>query len=188
MAEIAGLALGVVGVAGLYSVTVQVLEQISDAAAFSDDFRNQSTKFKTVKMSLQVWGADSGFAPDGTLLPDHNPIFDDAQLLYDVQSALVCIKDACEQLQTCLDRSSPPLSGQQQTSTGSASRVRVSTKIVSAGRRLRWVFKEKTKVEDLLNMIICLVGLLFKIARPKDATVVENAARLVQILNITQGK
>jgi hypothetical protein len=46
MAEVARLALGVVGVAGLHSVVLQVVEQISDAASFNTDFTNQKIAFK----------------------------------------------------------------------------------------------------------------------------------------------
>lgn len=187
MAEVAGLALGVVGVAGLYSVTLQVIEQITDAASFNADFKTQSTKFTTVKTSLQVWGAGTGFAADGRLLPEHNPVFDDQRVLYDVQSALVCIQDACAQLRACLDKSDPSSGNAQQTSGSASSRARVAKKIASAGRRLRWAFQEKTKVEDLLNQIISLVGLLFNIARPKDALALDCDSKLIQVLSISQG-
>ncbi|KAB5575375.1 hypothetical protein GE09DRAFT_1091785 [Coniochaeta sp. 2T2.1] len=180
MAELAGLALGVVGVAGLYSVTLQVFEQISDAANFNRDLETQQAKLKAALTSLRLWGAGTGFTTDGTLLPDHHVVFDDERILYDVQSALFCIKDACSQLRSTFDQSA--------AGSGNDPRARVKKKIASAGKRLRWAFQEKTKVEDLLNQVICLVGLLYQIARPKDAASLESDAKLNEILSTSHGK
>lgn len=186
MAEIAGLALGVVGVAGLYSVTLQVFEQISDAANFNRDFATQQAKLKAASTSLRVWGSGTGFTADGVLLPDHHAVFDDERILYDVQSALFCIRDACSQLQTCFDKSDQASASAHQ-GAGNQSGLRVRTKIAAAGKRLRWAFQEKTKVEDLLNQVICLVGLLYQIARPKDDPSRESDAKLNEILYTSQG-
>ncbi|KAB5518135.1 hypothetical protein GE09DRAFT_1156720 [Coniochaeta sp. 2T2.1] len=175
MAELAGLALGVVGVAGLYSVTLQVFEQISDAANFNRDLETQQAKLKAALTSLRLWGAGTGFTTDGALLPDHHAVFDDGRILYDVQSALFCIKDACSQLRSTFDKSA--------AGSGNDPRARVKKKIASAGKRLRWAFQEKTKVEDVLNQVICLVGLLYQIARPKDAASLESDAKLNEILS-----
>jgi hypothetical protein len=183
MAEAAGLALGVVGVAGLYSVVLQVVEQISNAASFNTDFATQKTTFNTVKTSLRAWGLGTGLAASGTLLPDHSSILDDQEVLYDVQCALACINDACAELQACLDKSEPP----KQTNGGTGSRARVVKKIASAGRRLRWTFQEKTKVQDLIDHIICLAGLLFKIARPGDPVALLCDAKLAELLSSNEG-
>lgn len=187
MAEVAGLVLGVAGVAGLYSVTLQVFEQISDAAKFDSDFETHKAKLQTAQRSLRVWGSGTGFTPDGSLLPDHHPLFDDDHVLYDVQSALFCIRDASAQLQACFDKSAPTSASTQQ-GAASPARSRVTKKIVSAGKRLRWAFHEKTKVEDLLNQVICLIGLLYKIARPKEPAALECDAKLAQVLSSSQGK
>ncbi|KAJ9156763.1 hypothetical protein NKR19_g4227 [Coniochaeta hoffmannii] len=184
MAEIAGLALGVVGVAGLYSVTLQVFEQISDIASFNRDLETQQAKLNAASASLRQWGAGTGFTPAGDLLPDHHAVFDDQRVLYDVQSALFCIRDACSQLRGCFDKTDQPGSGQN--GSGSQSRTAARKKITAAGRRLRWAFQEKTKVEDLLNQVICLVGLLYHIARPKDAASLESDAKLNEILLTSQ--
>ncbi|KAH8904727.1 hypothetical protein BR93DRAFT_830465 [Coniochaeta sp. PMI_546] len=185
MAEIAGLALGVVGVAGLYSVTLQVFEQISNAASFNRDFATQQAKLKAALTSLRVWGSGTGFTTEGILLPDHHAVLDDERILYDVQSALFCIRDACSQLHACFDKSDQAPANAQH-GAGSQTRTGVRKKITAAGKRLRWAFQEKTKVEDLLNQVICLVGLLYQIARPKDAASLESDAKLNEILYTSQ--
>jgi hypothetical protein len=183
MAEIAGLALGVAGVAGLYSVTQQVFEQISNAANFDREFETQQAKLKAASTSLRLWGTGTGFAPEGHLQPDHHAVFDDAAVLYDVQSALFCIRDACEQLRSCLAKSEQ---AGAQHGAGNGSRASVRKKIVAAGQRLRWGFQEKTKVEDLLSQVICLVGLLYQIARPKDAASLDSDAKLDEMLHTSR--
>ena len=185
MAEIAGLALGVVGVAGLYSVTLQVFEQISDAANFNRDLESQQAKLNAALTSLRLWGAGTGFTPQGRLLPDHHAVFHDQRVLYDVQSALFCVRDACSQLQNCLEKSDQSAGGQN--GAGGQTRTAVRKKVAAAGRRLRWAVHEKTMVEDLLNQVICLVGLLYHIARPKDAASLESDAKLNEILLTSQG-
>lgn len=164
----------------MYSVTLQVFEQISNAANFNRDFETQQAKLKAALASLRLWGTGTGFTAAGDLLPDHHAVFDDQGVLYDVQSALFCIRDACSQLRSCLDKS-------DQSPASPQPRTGVRKKITAAGKRLRWAFQEKTKVEDLLNQVICLVGLLYQIARPKDTASLESDAKLNEILSTSQG-
>jgi hypothetical protein len=77
MAEIAGVALGVAGLAGLYGVAIEAFGHISAAHSFSRDFEVLSTRYDIRRTRMLQWG-------DGVALLSENPQEQDPRL-HDVE-------------------------------------------------------------------------------------------------------
>ena len=195
--EAGGFALGVVGLAGLYGATCQVLEQISSASNFGNDVQILETKFDTAKASLLAWGNKVGLSAEDNnhLQSRHNPVFNDARILQRTYAAIACIKNVSKELQEIFDRK---ISGAQPTTQQPAAGVASAMdRLVTQGKslqrsssfaqKLRWGVSEKKKTQELLDQILALIGLLYQIASPRDASA-EYDAKLTALLDNTKGK
>jgi hypothetical protein len=78
--EVAGLALGaigVVGVAGLYSTCLQMLDQVDTARHMDQSAEPLVARLAATKHLFRLWGKQNGVQEDGILDAQHNLAFDD---------------------------------------------------------------------------------------------------------------
>src|SRR5687768_4773852 len=92
--EPVGLAVGVVGLAGLFSSCLEAVDKIQSYLKFEGDSHVLDVKFATARIQLERWGRQVGF-DDGELLADHHPALDDAALSAAVVSLINIIKTIC---------------------------------------------------------------------------------------------
>jgi hypothetical protein len=78
--EIAGLAVGVAGLAGLFSTCLDAVEKIDYYRDFGRDSHHLAAQFDSHKLRFRQWGRDVGF-DHGTLLEDHHYRFKDPEIL-----------------------------------------------------------------------------------------------------------
>lgn len=92
--EPAGLAVGLVGLAGLFNTCLEVVNKYDSWKSFGPDLRSLTAQFETQKIRLERWGEAVGIEPGG-LSSQHNGLLDDARILANVKDLLSSIKETC---------------------------------------------------------------------------------------------
>lgn len=88
--EIAGLAVGVVGLAGLFSVCQDAIEQINTYKNIGPEYRSSEARFKLSKQIFQSWADDVGISGI-KMRESHHPKLDDPAVASVVKQALLSI-------------------------------------------------------------------------------------------------
>lgn len=86
--EAAGLAVGVAGLAGLFSCCIDTFQLIQKGRSFGRDYKILETKFSNQQLRLRAWGRACGLI-DGTKFDDR---LDGPELKEAVTATLECIK------------------------------------------------------------------------------------------------
>jgi HET-S-like prion-inhibition and propagation protein len=92
MAEAAGLALGVAGLAGLFTSCVDCYQLVRRGAALDKDYRILETKFGNQELRLSAWGRACGLLGDA----DYDVRLDERVLQSRIVATLQCVKDLFE--------------------------------------------------------------------------------------------
>ncbi|KAJ5623014.1 hypothetical protein N7490_011619 [Penicillium lividum] len=92
--EPVGFAVGIIGLAGLFSTCLDVLDKVDSWKDFGIDSRNLSAQFKAHKLRLERWGKAVGFE-NGGVSDVHDKTLDDPHILSAVKDLLTVVKDVC---------------------------------------------------------------------------------------------
>ena len=87
-------AVGIIGLAGLFSTCLDAVERFDAWKDFGTDYRSVAAQFKAQKLRLEKWGQAVGLQED-TLLEKHNKFLDDPQTKSIVGELLSAIKAIC---------------------------------------------------------------------------------------------
>lgn len=87
-----GLAVGVAGLAGLFSSCLEAIERFDSYKNFDRDSRSLTTQFNAAKLLLEKWGRDVGIE-NGKLSDNHHPALDNGKTLEVVRKLLSSIQD-----------------------------------------------------------------------------------------------
>ncbi|EXK49790.1 hypothetical protein FOMG_02270 [Fusarium oxysporum f. sp. melonis 26406] len=91
-----GLAVGVAGLAGLFSSCLEAVDKVQSYQTFGTDSRVLDTRFKAAKTRFERWGLGVGIK-QGKLLPTHHPFLDDHDISAVVTDLLhIIIKAICD--------------------------------------------------------------------------------------------
>jgi hypothetical protein len=82
--EVAGLAVGVAGLAGLFSCCNSAFQLVQKGRSFGRDYKILETKFANQELRLRAWGRASGLA-DGT---GYDKRLDERELRQQVEATL----------------------------------------------------------------------------------------------------
>jgi len=82
MIDPAGLTLGI---AGLFSTVVEVIDRISAAKSYGDDYQLFVTKVATERLRLSRWGQAVGLARDGVSFQQHDSRIQQHEILQDLE-------------------------------------------------------------------------------------------------------
>lgn len=196
MAEVAGLALGIVGLVGIYSTILEVLDQVTTARNLGSEIQQHQTKLNTVKTSLRLWGQRTGIAENGNLLERHHSAFDDAETRAQVVAALACLQDAVKEVEEILQSYQGVAAGRVRpvgTDVVGAKRwfrttAKAVQKSVGAGKKMAWSSGEAKRVKDGVESVRGFVGLLYEIAPPEEMTVREREVQIGLVMERNRGK
>ncbi|KXH34917.1 hypothetical protein CSIM01_01953 [Colletotrichum simmondsii] len=92
--EPVGLAVGIVGLAGILSTCLDVIERVDYFKDFDHDSRSLAVQFDAEKLRLKQWAYDVGFR-EGKLLNDHHAALDEPQVRLMTTELLGVIKEIC---------------------------------------------------------------------------------------------
>ncbi|KFY47226.1 hypothetical protein V494_00090 [Pseudogymnoascus sp. VKM F-4513 (FW-928)] len=99
--EIASAAIGVVGLAGLYSTCIGTLDALSSAARYGINREILQTKIEVERIRLMVWGESVGLSEIDFQRPDKNTNEDDLAVL-DESLQRTALRTAVAGLLTCI--------------------------------------------------------------------------------------
>jgi len=165
MAEAAGLAVGVLGLLGLFSSSIQLFELVEHGCNQSRDLGLLSVKFKVERMRMILWGEYVGLwtsepAPASTRIHKHllrSDVFDTVQDVLENMQMMIQEghKLAEAHNKRVMNKSLLSITSEQQNS-----------REVSA--KLRWIFQDKRNVEKLACDLHQLNNSLAGLIQPSD--------------------
>lgn len=171
--EIAGLSIGIAGLAGLFSTCLDVVERIDSYRDFGVDSRAIVSQFDADKLLFQRWGEAVGV--DGIQLRNnHHANLDDPDILKAVRNILGSIKDIAGGSET--------LSPDQQYSSGPSSQTKESRGLqfhklqgaVPRKTKIVWTVRHKARFIALSQQFKSLVGTLRDLVPPENAEYVSS--------------
>jgi hypothetical protein len=160
------LAVGILGLAGLFSSCLDMLERLDSWKDFSNDSRALAARFEADKLRFEKWGQAVG-VDQKDLLDHHHETLDDPRTLATVQRLLSIIRDLGSDSEVSFPSK---LSGLRARPAKSG----ISSKVIvhpteSARRRLKWAMGDKAKriaqvgqfgqLVDQLHILVPLTGL-----------------------------
>jgi hypothetical protein len=94
--EAAGLAIGIVGIAGLFNTCLDSLSRFQSYKSSNADSHILNTRFRAARARFEQWGASVGIS-QGRLLPDHHPGLNDENTADVIRDILhIIVKTICE--------------------------------------------------------------------------------------------
>ncbi|KAF5247370.1 hypothetical protein FANTH_6461 [Fusarium anthophilum] len=155
--EVTGLAVGVVGLAGVFSVCLDSLSHFQTYRESNSETHLLDTRFRAARARFEKWGVSVGIS-NGRLRPDHHRGLDNKEIANLIESILQIIaKTICDE--SILQRShTGPLS--QSGPLGGLSQSR--------GKRLRWALGGKESRSEQVDVFDKLVQQLYNLIPPEE--------------------
>lgn len=175
--EPAGLAVGLVGLAGLFSSCLEVVDRFDSWKNFGSDSQSLGSRFRAEKLRLEKWGETVGFER-GTLSRDHHEALDDARIISKVREHLLIIEDICSNTNdaSLLVAGTDAEPAKHGLLPGGQFQLYPSTLSKSRTQRVKWALRDKAKciaqVENLGRLVQDLHNLV-----PPDGTKGTRTAR-----------
>ncbi|GJC88107.1 hypothetical protein ColLi_10945 [Colletotrichum liriopes] len=168
--EPVGLAVGVLGLAGLFSSCLEAVQKFDSYKSFDRDSRSLATVFDADKHRFEQWGRAVGFEK-GKLSDPHHPALDDAKNLAVVHKLLASIRDFCSSEDDALYdqptsadsrflKDGPLLTRQAQPRHGAPAD--------SKRQKVVWALSGKTKRTGHVQTFAVLVQYLYSVVPPDD--------------------
>ncbi|RBR06799.1 hypothetical protein FVER53590_26472 [Fusarium verticillioides] len=155
--EVTGLAVGVVGLAGLFSVCLDSLSRFQTYRESNSESHVLDTRFRAARARFEQWGVSVGIS-NGRLLPDHHRELDNKESANLIESILQIIgKTICDESILQRSRTGPRLQSGQ---FGGLSQSR--------GKRLKWALGGKENRTEQVEVLEKLVQQLYNLISPED--------------------
>ncbi|KAJ5426965.1 hypothetical protein N7465_002035 [Penicillium sp. CMV-2018d] len=157
--EPVSFAVGIIGLAGLFSTCLEAVERFDSWKDYDSEFRSLVAQFKAQKLRLAKWGVAVGLEDD-ELSYVHNALLDDPKIEATVKELLLAINAVCRDEDKAF---LTPMLGKDETPTKDQLFHRHAPR-ESKRQKLGWVFRTKAKrvaqvdhfsklVESLHNLI-----------------------------------
>ncbi|KAF4994254.1 hypothetical protein FDECE_13193 [Fusarium decemcellulare] len=162
-----GLAVGVVGLAGLFSTCLDAVNRVQAYKSFGADSHILATRFQAAQVLLAQWGRKVGFA-ETNLSKNHHPALDEQDVIAAVEDVLRIITGICESNKPALSR--PGLTPSLLDDPG-AHPFRGERR-----RKLHWALGGKGRREDQVELLETLVQQLHNLVPPGGSEARTNTA------------
>jgi hypothetical protein len=155
--EVTGLAVGVVGLAGLFSACLDSLSRFQSYRESNSETHVLDTRFRAARARFEQWGVSVGIS-NGRLQPNHHPGLDDKEPAALIESILQIIaKTICDEAILQRTRAAPRFQNGQ---FGGLSQTR--------GKRLKWALGGKESRNEQVDIFEKLVQQLYTLIPPED--------------------
>ncbi|KAG5810499.1 hypothetical protein H9Q74_005788 [Fusarium xylarioides] len=155
--EVTGLAVGVVGLAGLFSVCLDSLSRFQTYRESNSETHVLDTRFRAARARFEQWGVSVGIS-NGRLQSDHHRGLDNKETANLIENILQIIaKTICDDSILQRTRTRPQLHSEQ---FGGLSQSR--------GKRLKWALGGKESRNEQVDIFKKLVQQLYNIIPPED--------------------
>jgi hypothetical protein len=162
--EPAGLAVGIAGLAGLFSSCLEVVERFDSWKDFGHESRSLTTHYEAQKLLLHKWGQAVGF-DRGMMSPCHHEALDDPVTRSRVWEHLSAIETICSTSKAISDL--PPAYGADNESSEDG--MRPSPPFQSKWLRVRWALRDKARYAARVEKFGKLVQDLYNLVPPEGA-------------------
>ncbi|KAJ4152393.1 hypothetical protein NW754_004188 [Fusarium falciforme] len=142
--EVAATAIGVLGLAGLYTTCVHMLDTLSAAARYGIDRELLQTKIEVERVRLMIWGEAVGLN-EINLDPSKTEVTEDELAVLDESLQTAALLTAVAGLLTCFVRTFEDVEFQNRTAS--------AQKQASPLTKARWVVADEPKFRDLLTQL-----------------------------------
>ncbi|KAI3580740.1 prion-inhibition and propagation-domain-containing protein, partial [Fusarium oxysporum f. sp. albedinis] len=160
-----GLAIGVVGLVGLFSSCLEAADKVQAYLSFGTESGVLDARFRATKVLLEKWGRRVGLEKT-TLAEDHHPALDDRNIAAAVEDVLRIINTICESSNQSIPQSKLTPSLVDGFSLGSIGPPSLHG---MRRRKLTWALWGKGKRTDQVELLETLVQQLNNLV-PPDAT------------------
>ncbi|KAE9566076.1 hypothetical protein CGMCC3_g17755 [Colletotrichum fructicola] len=170
--EPVGLAVGVAGLAGLFSTCLEAVQRVASYKNYGRDSRSLAAQFDADKHRLEQWGQAVGIK-DGKLSDTHHPALDDAQKLSIVHKLLVSIQGFCSGADDTIDQRPALADGEFPKNKLVSTRLARPHQSAPTDPKLRqvaWALHGKAKRTEHVQTFATLVQYLHSVVSPDDAT------------------
>lgn len=164
--EPASFAVGIIGLAGLFSTCLEAVERFDSWKDYDSEFRSLVAQFKVQKLRLAKWGVAVGLEDD-ELSYVHNPLLDDPKIESTVKELLLAINTACRDEDKAF---LTPMLGKDENPTKDQPFHRHAPR-ESKRQKLGWVFRTKAKrvaQVDRFSKLVESLHILVPIEDPKE--------------------
>jgi hypothetical protein len=162
--ELAGLVVGVAGLAGIFSSCVGAIERVQSYQAYTADSGALETRFKVSKVRFEAWGSAVGIE-HGRLLADHHPGLDDpGRIEVIVEMLQIILKAICDESQKSPKQAR--LSKTQDNATLRSNVTHATTSSESKKRRVQWALWGKDDRIEKVELFEKLVDGLYHLVSP----------------------
>jgi hypothetical protein len=149
--EVAGLAIGVIGIAGLFNTCLDSLARFQSYRSSNAESHVLDTRFRAARARFEQWGVGVGIS-HGKLLPDHHPGLDNKGTASVIEDILHIVTKAI-----CDDANAHSrLHGGSYTGLTQLRR-----------KRLKWALGGKVDRVEQVDVFEKLVQQLYNLVRPK---------------------
>ena len=157
--EPVGLAVGLVGLAGLFSTCLDAVDRFDSWRNFADDSRLLQTLVEGQKLRLKRWGHAVGF-DHGVVSEKHHSALDDPKMLAGIRGNLLEIRNICSNVDATLPNN---------LENHSPAQPRANLPLESRRVKLKWALRDKAKVTEKVQMLSTLVQNLHDLVPLGDA-------------------
>lgn len=155
--EVTGLAVGVVGLAGLFSVCLDSLSRFQTYREANSETHVVDTRFRAARARFELWGVSVGIS-NGRLQPNHHRGLDNKETVNLIENILEIIeKTICDESILQRSRTGPRLQSGQ---FGGLSQSR--------GKRLKWALGGKESRNEQVDIFEKLVQQLYNLIPRED--------------------
>ncbi|KAI1047929.1 hypothetical protein LB505_013225 [Fusarium chuoi] len=155
--EVTGLAVGVVGLAGLFSVCLDSLSRFQTYREANSETHVLDTRFRAARARFEQWGLSVGIS-NGRLQPDHHRGLDNKETANLIEDILEIIaKTICDESIPQRIRADPRIH---------AAQLRGPTQ--SRSKRLKWALGGKESRTEQVDVFEKLVQQLYNLIQPED--------------------
>lgn len=173
--EITGLAIGIVGIAGLFTTCVDFFDKIVTVKALGQDYQIIHTQLRSHKHLFEEWGKRVGLQDPTRPNPDLQPESNKFTLVYDILATIEQLSGDCQRLKEKYGLNLPsrePPSAQESRKNLQQTKD-IIKKTTSMTRKAIWAVQDKRKFEDLVSLLGAFVAQLYEIVIPVDNAAAE---------------
>ncbi|WYZ42254.1 hypothetical protein EsH8_V_001149 [Colletotrichum jinshuiense] len=162
--EPASFAVGLVGLAGLFSSCLEVVNKVQSYKSFARDSSTLAVQFNAAKVRLENWGRAVGFS-EGNICDQHHPALDDEKTRRETLEIFRLVRDNFDTAEARISRSLRSTSGVM--GTGSEQPLTLSGILGKSKRRkLAWAMGDKSKITEQVELLGKLVETLHDLVPP----------------------
>ncbi|KAK1688666.1 hypothetical protein BDP55DRAFT_536367, partial [Colletotrichum godetiae] len=169
--EPVGLAVGITGLAGLFSTCLEIVEKVDSYRDFKHDSHSLNVQFQAEKRRFEQWGSAIGIN-NGTLSGTHHPALNDPQTSSTATELLSLIKKIYTDADSAAVQLSLPSSAnsaKDKSSTADHVQHRWGAQPNSTRRKIAWSLRGKVRRIAQVEQFGVLVQHLHNIVPPEGA-------------------